>query len=54
MQRLYPKGIEFEERYPLFYKYKLLKVFLPFYRLLLALMNSPKRIWVELTSLLKK
>ncbi len=54
LQRIWPSGVDYEEMYPTFYKYPILRIFLPFYRLGKALINSPKRIWVEFTTYLKK
>ena len=53
IDRLFPHDAAYEEMYPTFYKYKILLIFLPFYRLFKALIKSPKRIFVEIKSYIK-
>lgn len=53
-ERIFPSDEVYQDLYPFFYKYKVLLPFLPFYRLFLAIIRSPKRIWKEIKMLIRK
>lgn len=54
LKRLYPITEDYQDQYPIFYKYKILFPFLPIYRLTLALIKSPNRIFTEIKRLIRK
>ena len=53
-ERIYPSDEVYQDLYPFFYKYKVLLPFLPFFRLFLAMIHSPKRILKEIKMLIRK
>lgn len=54
LKRIFSNDEIYQDQYPLFYKYKILLPLLPFYRLILALIRSPKKIWKEIMMLIRK
>ena len=54
LYRIYTNSSDYKDQYPLFYKYKFLTPFLPFYRLSKALIDNPKRIIKEIIMLIRK
>lgn len=53
-KRIFVEEKYYKEQYPLAFKYPILKLFLPIYRLSLALIHSPKRILQEIKLLIRK
>lgn len=53
-ERIFPSDEVYQDLYPFFYKHKILLPLLPFYRLFLAMIRSPKRILKEIKMLIRK
>ena len=54
INRMFIDKNECKDQYPFFYKHKIFLPLLPFYRLTLAMIRSPKRIIKEIKMLIRK